>query len=282
MLPHSKGVKSTIFYKMSGHGNDFIVLNGGAALNGIDWRECATRWCSRRTSVGADGLLVIEPSEMADFKLRIFNADGSEAEMCGNGARCAARFAELQGIAGSSMTFETTAGMIGATTEQDTVSIRLTEPKAVDSDILLNINGTELHVCVVDPGVPHSIVFRDHVMEMPADEVIAMGRAIRNHPTFDPGGTNVDFVEVMGPSLIRVRTYERGVEAETMACGTGAVASAIVSHLYRGAGDSPIAVQMPGGVLTVEFQQEGEAFTDVWLKGEVHCIYKGETTHWSS
>ncbi len=281
MAPNSKVGEPMIFFKMSGHGNDFIVFNGDGPSQETDWRECAALWCSRRTSVGADGLLVVEPSEKADFKLRIFNSDGSEAEMCGNGARCAARFAEVKGIAGSRMTFETAAGIIGASTEGDVVSINLTEPKVVDSDILLNIDGTELHVCSIDPGVPHSVVFRDHVMEMTADEVIAMGRFIRNHPVFDPEGTNVDFVEVMGPSLIRVRTYERGVEAETMACGTGAVASAIVCHLCRGVGDPPIAVQMPGGVLMVEFKKEGDVFKDVWLKGEVHWIYKGEIVHQS-
>jgi diaminopimelate epimerase len=281
MVSNSKGGESVVFYKMSGHGNDFIVINGNGAKKGKNWREYAPRWCSRRTSVGADGLLIVEPSERADFRLRIFNSDGSEAEMCGNGARCAARFAEVGGIAGSRMTFETTAGIIGASTEGDMVSINLTAPKVVNNDILINISGTELHVCTIDPGVPHSIVFRDNVMEMPADEVIAMGRFIRNHPAFGPEGTNVDFVEVMGPSLIRVRTYERGVESETLACGTGAVASAILCHLYRDAGDPPIAVQMPGGVLTVEFKKEGEAFKDVWLKGKVHWIYKGEIIHWS-
>jgi diaminopimelate epimerase len=281
MLQNSKGDEPMVFYKMSGHGNDFIVLNGDGARKGIDWREYAPRWCSRRTSVGADGLLIVEPSERADFRLRIFNSDGSEAEMCGNGARCAARFAEVRGIAGSRMTFETMAGIIGASTEGDMVSINLTEPKDVNDDIVLNISGTELHVCAIDPGVPHSIVFRDNVIEMTADEVVEMGRFIRHHPAFGPEGTNVDFVEVMGPSLIRVRTYERGVEAETMACGTGAVASAIISHLYRNAGDPPIAVQMPGGVLTVEFEKEGEAFKNVWLRGEIHWIYKGEIIHWS-
>jgi diaminopimelate epimerase len=279
MVPTLKIGEPIVFYKMSGHGNDFIVLSGNGIGTDMDWKEWAPRWCSRRTSVGADGLLIIEPSEKADFKLRIFNSDGSEAEMCGNGARCAARFAAVKGIAKSSMTFETMAGVIGATTEGDMVSIQLTEPKVVNSDIKLDINGTLLHVCAINPGVPHSIVFRDHVMEMHADEVVKMGRSIRNHPTFGPEGTNVDFVEVMGPSLIRVRTYERGVEAETMACGTGAVASAIVSHLYRDAGDPPIAIQMPGGVLMAEFKKEGDEFKDVWLKGEVHWIYKGEIIH---
>jgi diaminopimelate epimerase len=276
MVPTSKVGEPIVFYKMSGHGNDFIVFNDDRINKDVNWKECAPQWCSRRTSVGADGLLILEPSEKADFKLRIFNSDGSEAEMCGNGARCAARYAEVKGLAKSSMTFETLAGVIGATTEDDMVSIQLTEPKVVNSDIMLDINGTELHVCAIDPGVPHSIVFRDNVMEMASDEVIAMGRFIRNHPTFDPEGTNVDFVEVMGPSLIRVRTYERGVEAETLACGTGAVASAIVSHLYRDAGDPPIAVQMPGGVLMADFKKEGEEFKDVWLKGEVHWVYRGE------
>jgi len=281
MVPNSKACDPVVFYKMSGHGNDFIVIDGKGVKKGTDWREYAPRWCARRTSVGADGLLIIEQSERADFRLRIFNSDGSEAEMCGNGARCAARFAEAGGIAGPRMTFETSAGIIGASTEGDMVSINLTEPKVVNNDVLLNIDGRELHVSLIDSGVPHSIVFRGNVMELPAGEILAMGRFIRNHPFFDPEGTNVDFVEVMGHSLIRVRTYERGVESETLACGTGAVASALASHLYRGAGDSPIAVQMPGGVLTVEFEKEGETVKKVWLKGEVHWIYKGEITQWS-
>ncbi|MBN2515872.1 MAG: diaminopimelate epimerase, partial [Deltaproteobacteria bacterium] len=128
----------------------------------------------------------------------------------------------------------------------------------------------------INSGVPHVIIFRDCVIEMSVDEVDQIGKYVRFHKAFKPNGTNVDFVEVMGPRLIRVRTYERGVEAETMACGTGAVASAIISHIYKKIGDPPIAVQMPGGVMVVDFQKENDYIKDVWLMGDVKRTYEGE------
>ncbi|MBN2514702.1 MAG: diaminopimelate epimerase, partial [Deltaproteobacteria bacterium] len=130
------------FSKMSGHGNDFIVLDNRLGSNHLNWKECASQWCERHTSIGADGLLVIEPSTVADFRLRIFNADGSEAEMCGNGARCAARFAVEHGIAGSSLSFETLAGIINARVVHDRVSINLTDPSELRGEVTLNSGDT--------------------------------------------------------------------------------------------------------------------------------------------
>lgn len=268
--------EAIVFSKMSGHGNDFIVLDNRLGANNLNWKECASHWCERHTSIGADGLLVIEPSTIADFRLRIFNADGSEAEMCGNGARCAARFAVEHGIAGSTLSFETLAGTIRANVVHDRVSINLTDPSELIGEVTLNSGDTTLELFPINSGVPHAIIFRDCVIEMSADEVDQIGKYVRFHKAFEPNGTNVDFVEVMGPRLIRVRTYERGVESETMACGTGAVASAIISHIYKKIGDPPIAVQMPGGVMVVDFQKENDCIKNVWLIGDVKWSYEGE------
>jgi len=268
--------EAVIFSKMSGHGNDFIILDNSLGNNLLDWKGCASQWCERRSSIGADGLLVIEPSRVADFKLRIFNADGSEAEMCGNGARCAARFAVEHGIAGSSMSFETLAGTINARVVHDRVSINLTDPSELIGEVTLNSGESTLVLFPINSGVPHVIIFRDCVIEMSADEVVQIGKYVRFHKAFEPNGTNVDFVEVMGPRLIRVRTYERGVESETLACGTGAVAAAIISHIHKKIGDPPIAVQMPGGVMVVYFQRDNDYIKDVWLMGDVKWSYEGE------
>ena len=272
---NESGDRSINFSKMSGHGNDFIIIDARDRHTTEDWSERARVWCRRRTSIGADGILIIEPSSDADFRMRIFNADGSEAEMCGNGVRCMAAFAAREGIAGSRMVMETIAGPIGASVQDDVVAIQLTNPSSVKDEGFLDIDGTSRSFYFINSGVPHTILFGERIAEMPADEVARMGRAVRLHPAFAPEGTNVDFVEILEPGRIRVRTYERGVEEETLACGTGAVASAIISSGFRGAGDPPIRVEMPGGTLTVDFTKRGDSFEDVWLKGAVVFVYEG-------
>jgi diaminopimelate epimerase len=267
--------QSVVFSKMSGHGNDFIIIDGRVGHTGADWSERARVWCTRRTSVGADGLLIIEPSSFADFRLRIFNADGSEAEMCGNGARCVAAFATRRGIAGSRLVMETMAGPVGAFVQDDVVAIQLTNPSSVKEEGFLDIDGRRLSFYFINSGVPHTILFREKVDAMPADEVARLGHTVRFHPAFAPAGTNVNFVEVLEPGRIRVRTYERGVEEETLACGTGAVASSIISSAFKGAGDPPILVEMPGGTLSVDFKETGGSFGNVWLKGKVVFVYEG-------
>ncbi len=263
---------------MSGHGNDFIVIDNRSENITTNWSECASVWCKRRTSIGADGLLVIEPGKAGDFRLRIFNADGSEAEMCGNGARCVAAFATREGIAQPRMVMETMAGLVGAFVKDEVVAIQLTAPSSLADKDSLNIDGMHIFFYFINSGVPHAIIFRDSVAEMPADEVARVGRAVRFHPAFEPAGTNVDFVEIIEPGRIRVRTYERGVEEETLACGTGAVASAIISSRFKDVGDPPIQVEMPGGTLTVDFKNKSNSFEDVWLKGKVEFVYEGRIT----
>lgn len=263
------------FSKMFGHGNDFIVVQDCQDMAPGDWREIAMRFCSRRTGIGADGLLIVGPGKSADFSMRIFNSDGSEAEMCGNGARCIARFAFEKGIAGSPMKFETPAGIIEAAVEGSCVAIRLTDPTGPVGSVAALSDG-RYPLYTINTGVPHVIVFTEAVFDL-ADELIQKrGKAIRFYEYFAPAGTNVDFVEVVGPRRIRVRTYERGVEAETPACGTGAAASALVSSLYAEMEAPPIEVEMPGGVLCVNFRRTCDVFTDVWLSGDVEWVFRGE------
>jgi len=263
---------------MSGHGNDFIVIDNRSENIITNWSERASAWCKRRTSIGADGLLIIEPGKAGDFRLRIFNADGSEAEMCGNGARCAAGFAMKKDFVKSQMVMETMAGLVGAFVKDEMVAIQLTAPSSLADKDSLDIDGMRLPFYFINSGVPHAIIFRDRVAEMPADEVAKTGYAVRSHQAFEPAGTNVDFVEIIGPGRIRVRTYERGVEEETLACGTGAVASSIISSRFKGAGDPPIQVEMPGGTLTVDFKNRGNSFEEVWLKGKIEFAYEGRIT----
>ena len=261
------------FTKMSGTGNDFIVIDSFHQPVDIDYAQFARKYCTRKVSVGADGVLVLGPGDgTVDFTYRIFNADGTEAEMCGNGARCAAAFAVERSIAGVRMRFRTLAGIVEARVNPDDVSIRVTEPRGLQKDIAITVDGRETAVHHINTGVPHAVWFTDDLDRFPVD---AVGRAVRIHPFFSPAGTNVDFVQVAGPGSVRVRTYERGVEAETLACGTGAVASAIVSHAAGRVGDSPVRVSMPGGNLTIYFTCTNGDYSDVWLTGEVSFVYTG-------
>lgn len=258
---------------MSGTGNDFIVIDSFHQTIDIDYAQFARKCCARKVSVGADGVLVLGPGDGAvDFTYRIFNADGTEAEMCGNGARCAAAFAVERSIAGRHMRFKTLAGIVEARVNPEDVSIRMTEPHGLRKDIAITAEGREAVVHHINTGVPHAIWFTSELDNFPVD---AVGRAVRTHPFFSPSGTNVDFVQVMESGGIRVRTYERGVEAETLACGTGAVASAIVSHATGRVAASPVRVSMPGGVLTIDFTCMDGDYSDVWLTGEVSFVYTG-------
>lgn len=264
------------FYKMSGHGNDFILIDNRDGNPPLNWNAAAREWCSRRTSIGADGILLIGWDSDSDFSLRIFNADGSEAEMCGNGARCAAWYAVDRGIAGEVMTFRTLAGEIRARVEGLQAAIRLTDPTLSKDAVSLSLGEEVLEAYSVNTGVPHAVIFRDDLSAMSSEELHRLGRRIRFHEAFAPAGTNVDFVEVAGPGLIRARTYERGVEGETLACGTGAAASAVASVAQGKIDGPPVAVDMPGGRLFIDFTGKGEQINDLWLKGDVKPLFRGE------
>lgn len=261
------------FYKMSGSGNDFILIdNRDRALAVGDLVAFVRRVCRRKVSVGADGLIVIEPSDRVDFRWRFFNADGSEVEMCGNGGRCAARFALLRGIAGEKMSFETGAGIIDAEVRNDVVKLRLTDPRDIVLDDRIRIGEQSLAVHSINTGVPHAIHFTD---DIEGYDVFGTGRAIRRHERYQPAGTNVDFAVVLDSHTLRVRTYERGVEDETLACGTGCVASALVAAL-KGWVASPVDVHVRSGeTLRIHFDRKGEGFTRVYLEGKAQVVYQG-------
>lgn len=264
------------FWKMSGAGNDFIVIDHRKPMIPEErMAEFARLVCRRKFSVGADGLFLIEPSSKADFKWRFFNADGSEAEMCGNGARCVARFAYMQGIAAARMRFETLAGIIDATVADTQATIRMTPPHSFRFDRQIEVAGQMFMVHSVDTGVPHAVIFVD---DLAIVDVVGLGRLIRHHPVFAPAGTNVNFVG-RTESGFGIRTYERGVEDETMACGTGVVAGALIAAA-KGLADSPVEMTTSGGIaLKVQFSgTQGEDAGQVLLIGPAHLVFKGELT----
>ncbi|NLZ17480.1 MAG: diaminopimelate epimerase [Desulfobulbaceae bacterium] len=262
------------FWKMSGAGNDFIIIDHRRPLIASEqMAEFARLTCRRKFGVGADGLFFIENSEQADFQWRFFNADGSEAEMCGNGARCVARFAYMNGIAAAHMRFATLAGIIEASVEGPQVTIHLTPPGRLELNHQVLVGGHEYTVHLINTGVPHGVVF---VNDLAHTDVRGVGFSLRHHVDFGPAGVNVNFAALHGDGL-RIRTYERGVEDETFACGTGAVATALIaSHL--GKVQSPVTVTTSGGVqLAVLFTPQGMGeFSSVQLKGPAHIIYSGE------
>ena len=261
------------FYKFSGSGNDFILIdNMDGSLQVGDLNAFAKSVCERKVSVGADGLIIIEPSDKVDFRWRFFNADGSEPGMCGNGGRCAARFAFLRKIAKKRMSFETLAGIIDAEVKGQSVKIRLSAPHSLVMNNKIIVNGKKLVVDSVNTGVPHVVHFVD---DLKAFNVFATGQAIRLHEHYKPAGTNANFVAVVGTHAIRVRTYERGVEDETLACGTGSVASALIAS-RKGLVESPVDVHVQSGeILKIYFKQTEEGFADVYLEGKVTVVYRG-------
>jgi diaminopimelate epimerase len=262
------------FFKMSGSGNDFIVIdNREAVVPEAYLMRLVVGACRRKMSVGADGMILIEPSDRFDFKWRFFNADGSLPDMCGNGARCAARFAFMHGIADRQMAFETLAGTIEATVGDDGVKIRMTEPKDLNTGLILDVAGRPTAVDSINTGVPHVVWIVD---DIEAVDVVETGRLIRYHPTFTPDGTNVNFVAIGKKGTIFIRTYERGVEDETLACGTGNVAAALILAHQRGLKSPVTLTTRSGGKLTVHFNTHAGRYQDVFLEGDARVIYRGD------
>ncbi|MGH8045746.1 MAG: diaminopimelate epimerase [Chthoniobacterales bacterium] len=263
------------FTKMNGAGNDFVMLDNRAGSLALTGGQIA-QLCDRHRGVGADGVLVVEPAaDGADFRMRYYNADGGEAEMCGNGARCFARFARrVSGNDAESISFETPAGVIGARCVGDDVQIDMGAPHSYATATTLNVDGVDLTVHSINTGVPHAVIFVD---DLEATDVHHIGMAIRRHPHFAPKGTNVNFVNVCGPGEVAVRTYERGVEGETLACGTGVVACALIHHLECDAA-SPVSIVVRGGdTLRVGFER-GETpgdFSKVTLTGPADFVFDG-------
>lgn len=264
------------FFKMSGSGNDFIVIdNRSRMMDTVAVPDFVRAVCRRSISLGADGLILIEQPQSSDcdFSWRFFNADGSEADMCGNGGRCAARYAVMNGLAGARLSFETRAGIIHAEINGNYVKIELPSPLAPQLNLPLTINDTNLTLYFIDTGVPHAVVLCNTIDDVPVPE---LGKKIRFHPRFQPAGANVNFVSVVNTSSLIVRTYERGVEDETLACGTGAVAAALITSSL-GMVTSPAKVKTRSGEsLTVYYDNPVYPFGRVYLEGVVRVVCSGE------
>lgn len=267
-------MKTIPFTKMSGTGNDFIIIDNRRRIVEDDGlTEFIRNVCRRKMSVGADGLILIESSDKADFQWRFFNSDGSLAEMCGNGARCAARFAYLNGIAGESLSFETQAGIINGQVKDGGAKVKIPDPTDLCLDYAIDLNDGPLTVSSINTGVPHVVIMQDSVEEV---DVFRLGREIRYHDAFAPAGTNVNFICTQNTGQLAIRTYERGVEDETLACGTGSIASALIASLKTN-WPSPISlVTRSGETLTIYFRESDQVFTDVYLEGDARLIYTAE------
>jgi diaminopimelate epimerase len=260
------------FTKMNGAGNDFVMIDNRDGSLALDAARVALL-CDRHRGVGADGVLAVEPAQQgADFRMRYYNADGGEAEMCGNGARCFARFARRLGSSNSELSFETLAGVIKASFLGSLVRITMSDPHSHRPPIDLEINGKMLNVHFLNTGVPHAVVFADDIDVI---DVARDGAALRYHSAFAPKGANANFVRVLTPNSIALRTYERGVEGETLACGTGVCAAALL-HSLRAGSFSPIQVKVRGGdTLEVGFERSTSGFHHVTLTGPADFVFDG-------
>jgi diaminopimelate epimerase len=261
------------FTKMNGAGNDFVLIDDREEKLRLS-TEQVVRLCHRQRGIGADGLLVLVPSRTgkADWAWSFYNSDGSQADMCGNGARCFARFIQRRTGAVKQTTFETGAGIIRAVFQGELVTVNLTEPKDLRLDQKLALQSGSALVHSLNTGVPHAVLF---VPDVDAAMVQPIGSEIRYHAQFAPKGTNVNFVQRLDGNAIRVRTYERGVEGETLACGTGVTAAALISARAHRL-TSPVRVKVQGGDwLEVSFREEGGAFKDVQLTGPADFAFEG-------
>jgi diaminopimelate epimerase len=260
------------FTKMNGAGNDFVMIDNRLGDLQLSRGQIASI-CDRHRGIGADGILVLErAANGADFRMRYYNADGGEAEMCGNGARCFARYASRVAGPMEKLSFETPAGVIGAELQGELVRLEMSEPKDLRLGITIGLPDRKVAAHFINSGVPHVVVPVDDLEKV---EVRALGSAIRRHEMFAPKGANVNFLKEWGERRIAIRTYERGVEDETLACGTGVVASALIFAAMKNV-SGPIGVLVRGGnELQVGFEKTGDEYRNVTLTGPADFVFEG-------
>jgi diaminopimelate epimerase len=250
------------FHKYQGTGNDFIMIDDRAERFDPGDQERIARLCHRRFGIGADGLILIRRHAELDFEMIYFNSDGRLTTLCGNGGRCAVQFARHLGMIGKTTRFQTVQGPLDAFLRDGLVHLHMPDVQ--------NVHEGPDHY-FIDTGSPHHICFVDNA---PQIDVAAEGRRIRYSEAYAPGGANVNFVQVLGDDAIYVRTYERGVEDETLSCGTGVTASALAYALKRGR--SPVSIRTPGGELKIAFERAGGGkFTGIYLIGPAERVYGG-------
>ncbi|PIX77553.1 MAG: diaminopimelate epimerase, partial [bacterium (Candidatus Ratteibacteria) CG_4_10_14_3_um_filter_41_18] len=258
------------FVKMQSGGNDFVLIDNRKSLI-RDRAKLARKLCLRKFSIGADGFLLLENSKTADFRMRIYNSDGSEAEMCGNGIRCLIKFIYSEKLAAQKeISIETKDAIYYGKYKKELISVRIREPKKVNLNLNLKIKEKKEKVFLINVGVPHTIVFVKNLKKI---DVKSLGSLIRYHQQFSPAGTNVDFVRVVNRHALKIRIYERGVEDETFSCGTGATAAAIISYKL-GRVKSPVKVfPIFGKPLKIHFDP---GLKEIYLEGEAIKVYEGE------
>jgi diaminopimelate epimerase len=260
------------FFKMSGGGNDFIVIdNRSTVVRPEAASELVRRISVRALSVGADGVILIEPSRIADLRATFFNPDGLTT-FCGNGGRCVSRLAYLMGLVGPRMRVETIKMVHDAVVEGERVQFTMPPAQRLRTGLSISVDETQLEVASIDTGVPHAVVFRDTPHSVSIQD---LGRKIRYHPEFGPEGTNVNFAMVVDEHTLAIRTYERGVEGETLSCGTGCVA-AVLASTSLGLTRSPVACWTRSGVtLSVQFKGASGAYSNIVLEGDARLIFQG-------
>ena len=269
------------FTKMNGAGNDFIILNNLTEhLDHDQFPDLARTLCRRHFSIGADGLMVVEASlQGGDYRMLFYNSDGSEGEMCGNGARCICRYGYENGLAGESQTVETPSGLItGFRISARDYRIRLTSPSVVRLDYPVEVRGKfwpSSYIELGTPGLPHAVISYPGLSQKTMEELRDLGRDLRWNPAF-PKGANVNFYEITGPDQITELTYERGVEDFTYACGTGTGSVVLALTLLGKVSGEDVAVSMPGGTLRVTIDRGGGEAAVIWLTGPTNIVCEGE------
>lgn len=254
------------FAKYHGTGNDFVMIDDRSGLySGLNKKQIAFL-CNRHFGIGADGLIMISGHSESDFRMRYFNSDGNEASMCGNGGRCTIAFAKKLGMIGESCSFDAPDGIHHGTIHKDgTINLSMNSVN--------EIKPYRDKAFFLDTGSPHLVIFHDSVREL---ELIPLARSYRYSPDFAPGGCNVNFAERCGEKELMVRTYERGVEDETLSCGTGVTASALALAYQLNLPRGPIKIKAKGGSLQINFLQKDQQFSDIILSGPATHVFSGE------
>lgn len=270
---HSESRFMASFEKYAGCGNDFILFDNRQGTFPLDHPGIIQSLCSRKQGIGADGVLLLENSSHADARMRIFNSDSSEAEMCGNGLRCFAKWLQTLGYDSPTLSIEVMGRFLITRQEGDGISIEMGPPQHIEWNIPVSYNARLLTVHHMNTGVPHTILF---AKELDTIDLADLGPYLRNHPLWMPKGTNVTVVQQLGKKKFKIRTFERGVEGETLACGTGATAAALASARLCDA-ISPIVIEtLSKEELIIHFAFENGNFSEVTLTGAAQRIFKGE------
>lgn len=260
------------FSKYEGCGNDFILIDNRNTFFPFEKKSLISKLCHRSIGIGADGLILLENSSAGDFKMKIFNSDGSEAEMCGNGIRCLARFISEIGAAEKDFTIETMAGISEIAIEKGSVAVSLPEPTELQWNLSLPLGASPLPFHFLNTGVPHAVFF---VEDLYVEKWFKIAPEIRHHPFFLPRGTNVNFVQIKNHEIY-IRTYERGVERETEACGTGATAAALAAGFIHQIPSPATVFPKSNTPLQIFFECEKEKIFNVKLAGPAQKIFSGE------